>query len=207
MTADKPTPFPQRPAGLPPSSPLAMKAGKLMAANVSALLMGQFRHDDAMDPEVFTTALIALLAEYPPVVLEHICSPMEGLPSQGTFMPSIFEVKEACNKRLDYLFTRWKIDALPPERRARFDRFAKGPPVNVLAPPDDDDTQRRRAFIADQKAKHGEKFGLGTMEESKPKQDSATTVSLGDVTEHYRTHGLQFQRKPFQPEKNDADQD
>jgi len=177
-----------------------------MAAKFCALLMGQFKRNDADDPEIFTRALIAVMQQYPVVVLEEVCSPINGLATKGTFLPSLFEIREACNETMRVMIARWHLSRLPPERLARIN----GRPDDRRALPSPDDTpERRSAFIDSLKAKHGEKFGLGGDEPEKPKGEAYKPKTLGELTEHYRTHGLAFVKKPhsqIKPEKND-DQD
>lgn len=169
-----------------------------MAADRCELLMGQFRRDDADNPEVFTTALIALLAEYPPVVLDHICSPLDGLASSSRFVPSLFEIREACNKHLAYLYAKWQVERMPPEVRARIESYGKEKPRELPAP------ERPRMTREQMVAKYGENFGLSVGGERKSKPDSFKMPTLGELTEHYRSHDLAFRKKPvsYQKEKD-----
>ena len=172
-----------------------------MATDLCESLMGQFRRNDADDPDRFMGALVALFAEYPPVVVQYMCSPLTGLSSRYPFVPALSEIRNECNQHFALLLARWKLDRMPPEKRARI-----APRPDDRLPPPHPDNEQRRSFIAGLKAKHGENFGLGGTEEPKPKEDSAKTTTLGDLTEHYRTHGLQFQRKPIPKENSNDDE-
>jgi hypothetical protein len=63
-------------------------------------LTGCYRRDDAADPEAYAAALIAVLAEYPIEVVEHVTDPRTGLPRTAKFLPSVAEVVAACEERM-----------------------------------------------------------------------------------------------------------
>jgi hypothetical protein len=60
------------------------------------LLCGCYRRDDAADPKVYASALIFVMEEYQIEVVEYVTSPRTGLPSTCKFLPSVAEVKAAC---------------------------------------------------------------------------------------------------------------
>lgn len=57
-----------------------------------------WRTGGANNPEVFVTAVAATLARYPDQVIYEVTSPETGLPVQITWMPSVKEVRDACEK-------------------------------------------------------------------------------------------------------------
>jgi hypothetical protein len=61
-------------------------------------LFGCFRRGDANDPEVYVAAISAMLAQYPDWVVTKVTDPMRGIPSEMDFLPTVKEVKEACEK-------------------------------------------------------------------------------------------------------------
>lgn len=65
------------------------------------MLFGCYRKAEANDPEVLTAAIAAILSEYPADVVEFVTDPRTGLPSTSKWLPSVFEVREACEKRLE----------------------------------------------------------------------------------------------------------
>jgi hypothetical protein len=65
-------------------------------AKYAKLLLGCFRTGDATDPEVYTTAVVAVLADYPDDVIERVIDPRTGLPSRLNWLPTIAEIKSAC---------------------------------------------------------------------------------------------------------------
>ena len=65
-------------------------------AKYAKLLLGSFRTGDATDPEVYAGAVIAVLADYPDDVIELVVDPRSGLPSRMNWLPTIAEIKSAC---------------------------------------------------------------------------------------------------------------
>jgi hypothetical protein len=67
------------------------------AATQSAnFLIGCYRKSDVGDPEIFTRALVALLMAYPEAVVVDV---VKNLPASSKWLPSLAEVKEACELR------------------------------------------------------------------------------------------------------------
>ncbi len=66
------------------------------------MLFGCYRKTDANDPEVLAAAIAATLAEFPMDVVEYVTDPRTGLPATSKWIPSVFEVREACEKRVEY---------------------------------------------------------------------------------------------------------
>src|SRR6185436_2841024 len=60
------------------------------------LMLGCYRKGEANDPQTYATAVAAMLAQYPEEVIEAVTSPLSGLPSRTDFMPTLKELKEAC---------------------------------------------------------------------------------------------------------------
>lgn len=65
-------------------------------------MFGCYRKGDANDPEVYTAAVAAILAEYDPEVIRRITDPRTGIPRRMKFMPNPAEISEECEaaKRL-----------------------------------------------------------------------------------------------------------
>lgn len=51
-------------------------------------------------------AVAATLAEYGPEVVEYVTDPRTGLPAKLKWLPSVAEVREACESRKEYLEAR-----------------------------------------------------------------------------------------------------
>lgn len=69
----------------------------------TALLFGQFRRDDAADPEIFSDSIAAVLSEYPAEIIVEATDPRTGIARKQNFLPTAKEVGDFCealaNKR------------------------------------------------------------------------------------------------------------
>src|ERR1019366_10620058 len=75
----------------------------IFAAQRAKLLFGCFRKGDANDPETYTAAVTAILAEYPKEVIHYVTDPRTGIPRKMKFMPNPAEVSEECDRATEYL--------------------------------------------------------------------------------------------------------
>lgn len=66
------------------------------------LLFGCYRRADANDPEIYTAAVAATLAEFSIEVVEYVTDPRTGLAATLKWLPTIAEIREACEKRAEY---------------------------------------------------------------------------------------------------------
>src|SRR6266496_4989720 len=91
-----------------PTSPYAMpvttldsdRARREYARLKAAQMFGCFRTGQANDPDLYVAGIAAVLAEYPPKVIEYVTDPRTGLPRKMTFLPSVAEVGEACEREM-----------------------------------------------------------------------------------------------------------
>ena len=74
-------------------------------------MFGCYRKAEASDPEVYAAATAAVLSEYSRDIIEYITDPRSGLPSKSQWLPSVYEVRRACDEHKDYLrkleLVRW----------------------------------------------------------------------------------------------------
>jgi hypothetical protein len=59
-------------------------------------LFSAYPQREFREPEIFVRGLVATLARYPEAVVRKVCSAESGLPQTSKFLPSIAEVREAC---------------------------------------------------------------------------------------------------------------
>jgi hypothetical protein len=76
------------------------------------MLFGCYRKTEANDADVLAAAVAATLAEFPADVIEYVTDPRTGLPATSKWIPSVFEVREACEKRLEAMATEKKLTDL-----------------------------------------------------------------------------------------------
>lgn len=62
----------------------------------AARLLGCYRTGDANDPETYIAAVVAVLEQYPINTIRAVTAPATGIASKLKWLPSIAEIKEAC---------------------------------------------------------------------------------------------------------------
>lgn len=67
-----------------------------LAARLAARMLGCYPAREMNDPETFATVAAAVLARYPEEVARQVTDPVRGLPSTNKWLPSIAEIREAC---------------------------------------------------------------------------------------------------------------
>lgn len=115
----------------------------LEAAKCGKVLLGCYRTGDANDPEIYVRSVAAVLSEYPVEVMKAVCDPRFGLPAKSKWLPTIFEIKDACEAAMAPYDRRQREAAAEEERR-----------LMLSAPPVD------RPTYEEMKAKHGENWGI-----------------------------------------------
>ena len=68
----------------------------LVVARCVEILIGCYRKGEADNPEVYTTALAAILEGYPESVVRFVTDPRTGLPGRSNWLPTIAEARGAC---------------------------------------------------------------------------------------------------------------
>ncbi len=101
----------------------------------------------------------ALIAAYPPDVIEAALSPISGVPAKFKFMPSIAELKEDLEGRMP----RWE----PPKTAALLEAPARAP----------------RPTMEELKAKYGPNWGLS----EEPTRKRPTFRSVADIASDIAT--------------------
>ncbi|MET4238571.1 hypothetical protein [Bradyrhizobium sp. RT10b] len=93
---------------------------------------------------------------FPPDIVQHVCDPRTGLPGKMKWMPSVAEVKEACEARSaekarHKRFENWGKNDDDAEERERMKDQGRLPPP----PPE------KRPTLAALQEKYGPNWGLG----------------------------------------------
>src|SRR5262245_20189272 len=81
-------------AGSPSPALQDSRPGPTEISDCVSCLMGQYRKDDAHDPEIYAASLGTLFLDYPPYVLQWAIDPRTGIATKHKWLPSISEVKE-----------------------------------------------------------------------------------------------------------------
>lgn len=91
---------------------LEITSEKLIEAKKGAKrLLGCYRTGDANDPETYTAAITAILAEYEPEVVRHVTDPRTGLARKNNWLPTVAEVDAACLKHAKFLSNLKHLEA------------------------------------------------------------------------------------------------
>ena len=109
-----------------------------LAVSKARQLFGCFRGGDANDPETYVAAISAVLAQYAPHVVHSVCDPRTGLPSESNFLPTVKEVRDACeliHQREARAYEREDRERVQLEERRRLDAVcgAQAPPEVAAA--------------------------------------------------------------------------
>ncbi len=76
-----------------------------MVSEAAETLFGCYTRAEANNPVVYTAAVQAILSEYEPKVIAFVTDPRTGLPSRLKWLPSIAEVRVACDEAKKYYAT------------------------------------------------------------------------------------------------------
>lgn len=75
------------------------------------MLFGCYRKGDANDPEIYTAAIAATLADFAPEVVQYATDPRTGIASKVKFLPTVAEVREFCERHSDWCKARDRMIA------------------------------------------------------------------------------------------------
>lgn len=150
-----------------PSTDLLRKTDAETAVSRAKILAGCYRKDDAADPETYSAALAAVLAEYPPDIVRRVTDPRTGLPSRQQWLPTIKEVHDACDE-LD-------------QRERRFAEAAKREREQLEARQRDAEKAKAKPTYDDLKAKYGPNWGLSGQEDEDQRKRKARLEKLEDA--------------------------
>jgi hypothetical protein len=86
------------------------------------MLLGCYRTGDAHDPEIYVTAAVAVLSDYPLDIVNAVTDPRTGIPSRIKWLPTIAEIKDACE---DIAGPRRRMAEWETRSRAQLDERAQ----------------------------------------------------------------------------------
>ena len=101
-------------------------------------MLSCYRASEATDPESFIAEATAVLSRYPEAVARRVSY---GLPSESKWLPSIAEIREACDKA--------DAPRLAEERR----RAARAHTAAIFADHPAESPERRKAVVAEMRAR------------------------------------------------------
>jgi hypothetical protein len=120
-------------------------------------LFGCYRRDEAADPEIYFTGTIAILSRYCEWIIMAVTDPADGLPSTCKWLPTLQEIRDACDQLKAGMDRNNERDAgirRQLAERAEIDRMEAD--------------RERRPNIEELKAKYGETWGIGSGSRAAP---------------------------------------
>jgi hypothetical protein len=112
-------------ANLPKNIDLAM------ATERTRIMLGCYRDWGDRDPEIYTRAIVSVLARYPECVAIAVTEPATGIPSKIKRQPEIADVVEACETEMAPIFRQYQRDRIEGERRRALPAPPKGPKMTI----------------------------------------------------------------------------
>ena len=142
-------------------------------------MLGCYRTGDANDPETYVAAITATLARYPEQVITAVTHPSTGIIVEVKWLPSVMEVREACEREMLPIKTKL----------ARAQRIAEQMEARRI-----EDEQKAAKPSYDQlKAKYGPDWGIETSEQKRRPPAPAPTIE--QLRHHYQHYNLAFKPK------------
>lgn len=74
-----------------------------------------YRKDDANNPETYCAAAAAILGDgYSREIVDYVTDPRTGIPSRLKFLPTVAEIRDACDARAAFVDRLNRYDGLKP---------------------------------------------------------------------------------------------
>lgn len=128
------------------------------------------------------TSLGAVFEQYPNDVITYVTDPRTGVQRGSVFPPTIAEIVKDCDARLGNL-----------AQRRRYQNWGRNEPQLAI------EDRTARPTYDDLKARYGENFGLGAVEEE-ARAASATPAPTAEQLRHHYAH----YKLGFRPKHEDA---
>ncbi len=141
--------------------------------------MGCYRTGDANDPETYVAAITATLARYPEEVITAVTHPSSGIIVEVKWLPSVMEVREACEREMLPIKTKL----------AREQRIAEQMEARRI----EDEQKPTKPSYDDLKAKYGSDWGITVAEQKRG--PPAPAPSIEQLRHHYQHYDLSFRPK------------
>jgi hypothetical protein len=98
-----------------------------VATRRAGVLLGCYRRGEAEEPEIYSAAVASVLASYPQQVAYRVTDPRSGLPGRSQWLPTVAEVRAACEAEMALA----RDAAAREARRAETKRILDGAPSDV----------------------------------------------------------------------------
>lgn len=114
------------------------------------------------DPDTYLRALTALLGSYPSDVVQAVVDPRSGLPSRLKWLPTIAEVKEACEREMAPIYREREFQ----KQREEMARMLPAP------------SSGERPSLDELRAKHGAHWGISQDDHGAPRRAAWVPPSI-----------------------------
>lgn len=74
-------------------------------------MLGCYRRGEVADVEIYTRAVVAVLCGYPEAIARAVSNPARGLPSRLQWLPTVAEVRSACEAEFQPIVRRRETTA------------------------------------------------------------------------------------------------
>lgn len=169
-----------------------------LAAKRVADMLGFFRQGTAGDPERYVAGIAAMLAQYPENVILLVTDSMRGLPAKLDWLPTLREVREACEREMEpiraaqerearFAETRRLIASQPRQHMTREEMEAKfGKGWGIAGESAKDLSERREAHLKQLQSANEKVFEAECLKVGQdPKQTRVSPSLLRHMEEKY----------------------
>ena len=129
-----------------------------VAVERAKLLMGCYRRDDTADPDTYAAAVSAILAGYSPDVVQRVTDPRTGLASRLQWLPSVKEVRDACEELARRAASAARIERQREETLAERRRFEEA---------------KQRPTMTELRQRYGARWGLSQADDRSISEEEA----------------------------------
>jgi hypothetical protein len=137
---------------------------KTLIAQRARILFSAFRQDQYADPESYAVSVGMVLEQYPNDVIIYITDPRTGVQRHCKWPPTIAEIIEACDKRMQH--------AAKMRQGKKHEPLALGPPNEA------------RPTSEELKAKYGDNWGIA----QEPKKEPQKAPSWEFIASYYQAN-------------------
>ncbi len=170
-----------------PKSPEQSTGQKTVQALQEAKrFLGRFIMGKADDPLSYTNGIAEVLAFYSPEIVAYVCSPLFGLPSKQDWLPSIAQLRAACDARAGEL-----------ARIHHYKNWGKSLPQP--------EAKEARPTMEDLKAKYGPNWGI--RDEPITVKHKAQSMTKEELAEYYKLNPVSAPRVKESTQKEGSDEE
>jgi hypothetical protein len=107
------------------------------AKAAAMLVLGSYRATEINDPKVYVAGCVAVFRRFPADVVSRVCEPGAGIQTRQKWLPTVSELREACERALDERLGRERRALLAQHRVLIDTPRGPEPPAEVEKPSQD----------------------------------------------------------------------